>query len=260
MSRGSPSLSQALRQRPFLVCAGVLIAATVFAGPVARHMRVVLRKDPVPLRKPLGELDKTALGEYRFEGAIIIPETTLGPLGTTDYIDWRFTDTTVSRRRDPLGSVQCFVTFYTGKPDLVPHTPDACYLGHGYRMREADNLEFAIRGPNLRPLEVPVRAISFVKSSVFGQATPTVVYTFHCNGKFVNTRTQVRAQLADPFDKGAYYCKVEVTFGAPKSRPRHPDRQESIAAAEKFLERLLPVLLEEHLPDWEAVRQGGPPA
>ena len=238
----------------------MLIAASVFAGPVAQHLRVVLRKEAVPLRKPLGELDKAALGEYRFNGAHIIPAATLGPLGTTEYIDWRLIDTMVSRRRDPLRSVQCFVTFYTGKPDLVPHTPDACYLGHGYTKVEAEGLEFAIRGPNLRPLEVPVRAITFVKSDVFERATPTVVYTFHCNGKFVNTRTQVRAQLADPFDKGAYYCKVEVTFGAPKSRPRHPGRQESIAAAEKFLGRLLPVLLEEHLPDWEAVRQGAPPA
>ena len=259
MGTGSRSLARTLLHPSFVVCVVVLVAAGVFAGPVARHMRVVLRKDPVPLRKPLTELDKTALGEYEFDRPNIIDPTVLAPLGTQEYIDWQFIDTTVKGRRHPLRHVRCFVTYYTGKPNLVPHTPAVCYYGQGYRTVTAEDLDMFIRSPDSTPLEVPMRAITFVKSDVFERATPTVVYTFHCNGRFVNRRTDVRARLANPFDKGAYFCKVEVTFGTPKSYPLTAAREEAVAAAEKFLNRLLPVLLRDHLPNWEAL-QGGEPA
>jgi hypothetical protein len=257
MSTGRPPLARALLQPPFIAAAVALLAAAVFAGPVARYMKVVLRKEPVPLRKPLPQLDKLSLGEYAFDSPRIIDAAVLGPLGTEEYIDWRFIDTTVDSPRDPLRFVRCFITYYTGKPDLVPHTPEVCYLGQGYRKTEAEDLNLRIVGPDAATLEVPVRAVTFIKSEVFGRATPTVVYTFHCNGSFLRSRTEVRARLANPFERGAYYSKIEVTFGSPQSQPLAPNRQDAIAGAEKFLNKLLPVLLREHLPDWEALQSDG---
>ncbi len=253
-----PSLRGALAQAPFLACVIVLLGAVVLAGPVARTMKVVLRKDPVPLRRPLGELDKSALGEYQFEAAAILDHAMLDPLGTEEYIDWYFTDTSVQSRRNPLRYVHCFITYYTGKPDLVPHVAEVCYLGQGYDREQVGDLTVAIRGVEGERMEVPVRAVTFVKSDVFQQAKPTVVYTFHCNGAFVETRDRVRLRLADPRDRGAYYCKIEVTFGRAGSTAADAAREEVIPAATKFLTRLLPVLLRDHMPDWKAVQQGQP--
>jgi hypothetical protein len=181
-------------------------------------------------------------------------------LGAADQATWQFIDASVAGLRDPRRLVTCFVTYNTGRPDLVPHIPDNCYLGAGYQIVEAGNVNIEIAGPVAESEEVPVRAITFVKSDVFERAEPTVVYTFHCNGKFLNTRTQVRAQLGSPFDKGAYFCKIEVSFGGPHSAPRDCTRDETIEAAEKFLSQMLPVLLRDHLPDWEAVQRGEPTA
>jgi hypothetical protein len=247
----------ALRHPPFVACVIVLVAATVCTGPVAKWMKIVLRKEPVPLRKRLAELDKTALGEYEFKRANTIDQAVVDTLGTDLYIDWEFIDTSVTGTKNPLRRVHLFVTYYTGKPDLVPHTPDVCYRGAGYEIKDRDNRTLVLDEPGGDTLRVPIRAVTFEKSDVYYRDRFTVIYTFHCNGSFVNTRTDVRRRLANPFDKGAYYCKVELGFGRQGSRHQKTiGREEAIRAAQKFLDRLLPVLLEDHLPDWDAVQQG----
>lgn len=249
----------ALRHPPFVTCVVILVVAAVCTGPVADWMDIVLRKDPAPLRKPLPELNKDALGEYRWPvgGAHTIDAALLASLGTEEYIDWEFIDTTEAGAGNPLRRVRAFVTYYTGKPDLVPHTPDVCYRGSGYEITKTGNPTLELQDAESEPLSVPARAVTFVKSSVKYNEEFTVVYTIHCNGKFVNTRTDVRWRLANPAHKGAYYCKVEVSFGREGSKHRrNAGREETIQAAEKFLARFLPVLLRDHLPDWEAVQKG----
>ena len=243
-------------QPPFLVCVVVLVGAALLAGPGAKWLKIRLRKDPVPLRKPLSQLDKTALGEYEFHRALTIDPAVLPTLGTETYIEWELVDTSVPSKEDPLRSVRLLVTYYTGKPNLVPHTPDVCYLGSGYAISEREDLRFQTDSLGALPPEVPVRAISFVRTAVRDRDEPTVVYTFHCNGEFMNARTDVRRKLSNPLAKGAYFCKIEVLFGGPRAEPRNPTRQESIQAAQKFFDRLLPVLIRDHLPDWEAVEGG----
>ncbi len=258
MNAAGNTPGRAILKPPFVVCAVVLAAAAVFAGPVAKRMKVVLRKEPVPLRKPLSQLDKLALGEFEFDSPTILDPAVLGPLGTEEYISWLFQDTSIKESRHPLRYVSCFVTYYTGRPDLVPHIPQVCYLGQGYTAVTEGQIDASVLDPNGVPLEVPLQAVTFQKSDVFNRAKPTVAYTFHCNGRFLGSRTDVRTRLANPFDRGAYFCKIEVSFGTPRSSPPNPTRQEAIAAAEKFFNRLLPVLLRDHLPDWEAVQKGEP--
>jgi len=257
MTADSRRTLAALWHPPFVTCVVILVAAAVFTGPAADWMNIVLRKDPVPLRRALAELNKDALQEYRFNQAHTIEPALLATLGTEEYIDWEFIDTTVTGAGNPLRRVRAFLTYYTGKPDLVPHTPDVCYRGSGYEIRKTGNPTLELQDARGEPLSVPARAVTFVKSSVKYNEETTVVYTIHCNGKFVNTRTDVRWRLANPADKGAYYCKVEVSFGREGSKHRrNAGREETIQAAEKFLARFLPLLLRDHLPDWEAVQKG----
>jgi len=150
----------ALRHPPFVTCVVILVVAAVCTGPVADWMDIVLRKDPAPLRKPLPELSKDALGEYRWPvgGAHTIDAALLASLGTEEYIDWEFIDTTEAGAGNPLRRVRAFVTYYTGKPDLVPHTPDVCYRGSGYEITKRGNLTLEIQDADGEPLAVPARA------------------------------------------------------------------------------------------------------
>jgi len=245
-----------LRNRPFLTCAGLLVLVALCAGPLATQLGAVLRKEPVPLRQPLDKLDKTALGEYTFVRAYYIASAVIASLGTDLYIDWEFQDDSVTDRQDPLRRARLFVTYYTGKPDQVPHTPDVCYYGSGYEIREAGNLTLNVHNANGTAMRIPGRAVTFEKTSVQRRDRPTVVYTFHCNGEFVATRKGVLRKLGSLRDRGAYYCKVEVRFGQQESQALHADREATIRAAEKFLDRVVPVLLRDHLPDWDAVQRG----
>lgn len=246
---------RAVKHPPFLAAVLVLLAATVSAGPLTDAMRVALRKDPVPLQKPLAEFDREALPDYEFLAAQPVDKAILNQLKAADYAQWRFVDRTVENSRAPLREVSCFISHNTGRPGLAPHIPDNCYLGAGYELTKAENLSTQIPGAD-GDIDVPVRAVTFVRSDVHNRATPTVVYTFHCNGEFVNTRTAVRTRMGNPFDKGAYFCKIEVTFGGPRCLPQYAGREESIEAAEKFLSQLLPALLRDHLPDAAALKAG----
>jgi hypothetical protein len=182
--------------------------------------------------------------------------STIAALGTDLYLDWEFVDQSIESPGHALRRVRLLVTYYTGKPDLVPHTPEVCWTATGAEVLTEEGVTLNVAGAGGVPLQIPARAVTFLRSAVYNHDQPTVVYTFHCNGAFLARRNLVRARLANPFDKGAYFCKVEVNFPGRPNRPASAGREESIEAAQKFLTRLLPVLLDEHLPDWEALQAG----
>jgi hypothetical protein len=87
------------------------------------------------------------------------------------------------------------------------------------------------------------------------------MYTFHCNGRFMCGRNDVRYAIQAPSERYAYFCKIEVSFGSPDSQPANPSREDSVKAGARFLDQFLPVLLRDHLPDWDALhRPADPPA
>jgi hypothetical protein len=63
----------------------------------------------------------------------------------------------------------------------------------------------------------------------------------------------VRNTTTTLLNKHAYFSKVEVSFGGPRTQPRNLGREESVAAAAKLFNVILPILVEEHWPDWEAI-------
>ncbi len=261
MISGRREIAKALVHSPFVICVLVLVAAAVTAGPMAKRWKLVLRKEPVPLRKRLSDLDKKRFGDYEFVRANTIDKAVLPSLGTDVYIDWEFVDRSIIRAAHPLRNVRLSVFYYTGRPSFVPHVSEVCYLASGYQLDTTLNESMKIERVHEEPIEVPLRAATFVKSRVFYKERPTVVYTFHCNGKFVRSRDAVRRRLATLFHKGAYFCKVELKFGGTARTNRQAPPEETVEAAKKFLQTCLPLLLEEHLPDWEAVQAGaGRPA
>jgi len=227
---------------PFVVAVLILGSAAILAGPVAARLDFRAGKTPVPLRTPLFALDEEALFPYVVLAKRELEPVVIEALGTPHYLAWRLEDTTVESTNSARFA-DLFVTYYSGGGNLVPHTPDVCYLGNGYNPSQAhENTDLAL--PRLGA-EVPVRVCSFIKTAIFDSDETTVVYTFHCNGRFVNTRTDVRILINDPTREHAYFAKIEVSF------PR-AGRAEAVEAARKLLDRVLPVLVKEHFPDVEA--------
>ena len=148
------------------------------------------------------------------------------------------------------------MTYYSGGRDLVPHTPDECFLGAGYQAIEKGNLDLKIDSLG----EIPLRALTFQKSDVFGRDKPTVMYTFHCNGDFTETRNGVRSRINSPLNKYAYFCKIEISLGGSSRDVGSPGRAESIQAAQDFLNVVLPRLVNDHMPDWKAAVADNEPA
>lgn len=246
LSKDTPPerVSNAVLARPFILAVAMLGAAAVLVGPVATAMNFKLAKQPLPLRAPLSQLEDDALAPYRIVERHILQPTIVDALGTDQYLNWTLEDTSAAEG-DPLRHASLLVTYYTGGQNLVPHTPDVCYFGAGYEPAEPHgNRVLTLGGPSHHQLTVPIRVCTFRRTSVFHRSQHTVVYTFHSNGRFVATRTGVRMLINDPTDTYAYFSKVEVAFPLAT-------REESIAATGKLLERVLPLLLENHWPDFE---------
>jgi hypothetical protein len=252
MNHASGKSTRSLFDPAFLVAIAILASAAFGVGP--RMLKEAGPKLPVPLKAPLGEMDKTAVGPYRFVGQIPMSSSVQEVLGTDEFIDFKFVDTRIEKESNPLRHVRLSVPYYTGGHDLVPHTPDQCMIGAGYAPKIAEDLELDIPALGRK---VPVRVLTFEKSEILKKAKPTVAYLFHCNGEFVCTRGQVRRRMNALTQKHAYFAKIEVSFGSPQATPHFAPREESIAATADFLNHVLPILLADHLPDWEAVVREG---
>lgn len=244
---------------PFLLCLLVLGSAAVVAGPAAKWAGISLIKEAVPLRKPLDEMRKDDLGPYRFKEARTLPATIIAALGTDVYVSRVYEDTrkedTRKKVNSPLRYVDMTVTYYSGGANQVPHTADLCMVGSGYQLKQKpQNLNIPVTGLGPGPVQVPICVQTFVKSSVQYRAEPTVIYTFHGNGQFTASRNGLRLLITDPRDKYAYFSKVEISFGSGQGGGRNPTREQSIEAAREFLSHVLPLLVKEHWPDWEAVK------
>ena len=241
---------------PFLLACAILLSAHFAVGRQFFKHGSSGAKEMLELRKPLGEMSKENLGRYQFNTNLNISPEVEDALGAKDYLSWLFVDSS-AKRSDPLHYIRLFVTYYSGGRDLVPHTPAECFLGAGYRAVEKDNLTMPIDSLDL---DLPIRALTFQKSDVFGRDKPTVMYTFHCNGDFTETRNGVRSRINSPLNKFAYFCKIEVSFGGSSRDIGSPGRAESIQAAQEFLDIVLPRLVNDHLPDWQAAIAENEPA
>jgi hypothetical protein len=238
----------------FWVCLGVLVCAAVGMNFAAWKLGVVLRKEALPLKQPLQLFDARKLGpDYELDPRTFniepMSEDMIETLGTHDYLQVYIAD----RRKpldDPARVALLFATYYTGRPDMVPHEPDACYQAAGYDKEGAETVLVSVPGVGAPRDELPVRVVRFRAAqqgpySAGGGDVATVIYFFHANGHYALTRNDVRETMSNPFQRIAYYMKIEITFTSAGGR--RASAAESLPALGPLLARVLPVLLNDHL-------------
>jgi hypothetical protein len=237
-------------QPAFVLCAAVLALATAGMSVATRKLGLYLKKEPLPLKKSLDVLDAGKLSPYRVTARHKIKNADiLESLGTDDYIQWVLEDP-CQPVRSPTREVLVFITYYR-LPDRVPHVPEECYTGGGYQRLNTDAVSFQIgQAGGLRA--IPGRYLRFSKKvgdiSLAPQQFP-VLYLFRVNGEYAGGRDDARMALnKNIFRKHSYFCKIELVFNQSLAAPA---KEEAVAAGERILTVLLPVLEQEHWPDWE---------
>jgi hypothetical protein len=237
-------------QPAFLICVCLLAITAGGMSAAVKMAGIYLKKEPLPLKKSLSDLDKSNLAPYKVvEKSKIENQDVLNTLGTEDYIQWTLEDTST-----PAGSktrlCTLFITYYS-LPDIVPHRPEECYIGGGLQGIKFETVTLrAIRGVYEREIKARYLVFADTKTeSSFGGTSFPILYTFNANGKY-GDRDDVRKALnKNLFGKFSYFSKVEWKFyNTVSGRIIYPNKQEAIAASEKLMSVILPVLEKEHWP------------
>ncbi len=236
-------------QPAFLICTAVLVLAGGGMSIATRRLGLYLKKEPLPLKKSLDSLDEALLAPYRVVAKQKIEnEEVLESLGTEDYIQWVLEDP-CRPDESPVRRVMLFVTYYP-EPDRVPHVPEECYTGSGYRRLDTEDITLQVGGPG-HTRNIPGRYLVFGSPGrdVFLMAARfPVLYLLRVNGEYAGNRDSARIALnRNIFSKHSYFCKVELALNQGLAVPT---QEEAIAASNKLLAVLLPVLERDHWPDW----------
>lgn len=237
-------------QPSFVLCVAVLALAAGGMSVATRKLGLYLKKEPLPLKKPLDALDAGKLSPHRVTARHRIENADiLESLGTDDYIQWALEDPW-QPARSPTRDVLVFITYYR-LPDRVPHVPEECYTGGGYQRLNTDAISFQI-GPADDRRAVPGRYLRFTRKAgdlSLGLQQFPVLYLFRVNGEYAGSRDDARMALnKNIFRKHSYFCKIELVFNQSRVAPA---KEEAVTAGERILAVLLPVLEQEHWPDWE---------
>lgn len=245
-SAGGP-FRAAFRNPWFIAVFCLMTTFTLGFEMIVQYYQINLQKKPLPLRASLEEMDKLKLRPYELLAPIQIQADVLNALGTKMYIQWMMKDGSKGDNLRPEDYITLFVTYYTGSPDQVPHVPEECYLGGGFQKKEDRLLEVPI--PALgEDVRIPIHLLLFERESLMGREQRVVLYTFNVNGEFKAERNDVRFLLGNPLEQYAYFSKVELTFGLNQQLPKTED---AIASGERFLRKVIPILVRDHWPDWE---------
>ena len=237
-------------QPAFLICVVILTAAGSGMSIAIKQFGVYLKKEPLPLRKSLELLDEDGLTGYKvlskqkIENQYIVKE-----LGTQDYIQWILEDSEAAAD-SPVGKFLLFITYYQ-LPDRVPHVPEECYTGGGYQRLISEAVTFDVRESDFNR-KIPGKYLVFVRADTNlwqrGDKFP-VLYFFNVNGVYASSREEARLVLnKNLFQKSAYFCKIELVFNR---QPAAPTKKDLVAASQKLLSVILPLLEKKHWPEWE---------
>ncbi len=244
-------------QPAFLICVITLGIAASSMSVAVKSFGVYLKKEPLPLKKPLNLLNQNELGQYRvIAKEKITNEDIIKALGTEDYIEWFLEDTEV-----PANSAvrQCmlFITYYE-LPDRVPHVPEECYTGGGHQKMASEVLTIKLDGIGGQKYfsnsEISVKYLTFVAKNSeewWSSDKFSVLYLFRVNDEYTNSREDTRIALnKNIFGKYSYFSKVEWKFfNMTVGQKIYPGKEEVIAASRKLLSVILPVLEREHWPE-----------
>jgi len=229
-------------QPAFLICL-VLLA---IAG--AAMERVHVEKEAFPLKKSLDLLDENSLTPYNvISKGSIENEEVVKSLGTEDYIQWVLEDPDVPADSD-VRKCSLFITYYK-LADQVPHVPEECYIGSGHQRLTSDSVTFVVNKYGSE-WKIPGRHLVFesTSSGYWGASEKfSVLYLINVNGAYANSREGARWLLnKNIFKKHVYFCKVEWTFLSESGGRAYPKKEEAVAASQKLLGVILPILENEH--------------
>jgi hypothetical protein len=237
-------------QPAFVICALVLAVSGIGMSVTMKHLGIVLKKDPLPLKRSLEFLDEVDLTPYRVvppKLKITNPEI-LKTLGTKDYIQWIMEDTE-QPTTSPVKACLLFITYYP-LPDRVPHVPEECWTGGGYQRLGSEDVRLNIHTTGNEKINIPAKYLVFgPKKTNLWEDNIRVpnVYFFRVNGHYAGSREEARIALnKNLFSKHSYFCKVELVFNTGSTAP---SKTEAIEASEKLLAVILPVLKRNHWPD-----------
>jgi hypothetical protein len=252
----------------YYVCVGILVAVAIGMQSTAHFLGGYLRKSAVPLKRPLDSLDQAKLlPEYephRIQPEPLDPEV-IANLGTDQYLQWNLTDRQRGRE-DNASRARVFITYYTGQPDPVPHNPKECLAAAGLTLEEQSAVDVTVTDKDGGTVVIPVNVLEFaLPAGTTMSGTPrdrnerlVVAYFFYANGRYVTSRTAVRAAVSNLWDRYAYYSKIELSF-TDDAFGNLADRETTIAATRRLLQKLMPILWDDHYQDWNALKNGAAP-
>jgi hypothetical protein len=240
-------------QPAFLICAVILAVVAGGKSIAIKNFGIYLKKEPWPLKKSLDLLDEKGLAPYKVVSkGKIESEDVIDSLGTNDYIEWVLQDINAPEN-STVRYCSLFITYYE-LPDKVPHVPEECYMGSGFQRLASDSVTI-VSGTQ----KIPARYIVFTgtEPGYWERSTKfPILYFFRINNQYANSREETRFILNKNIrSKHSFFCKVEWKFfnvehGAEGRRKNiyYPNKEEAIAASQKLLSVILPILEKEHWP------------
>jgi hypothetical protein len=282
------ALKRVLSQPAFVVAALVLGVAAVGLNAATNAMRLSFRKEALPLS--VARLDDAKEGIPARLGPWVqvsidepLDHGVQEVLGTKEFVFRDYVDSRLVPREDiewfadksgeeragkllniqttrPEAVVRFAVTYYTGGVDTVPHVPEKCYVADGFVPAEAPATREQTIGAYAdgSPRQIKYRHIHFQDTTGHGRVDRDVAYLFHVNGQYTSSNLDVRAELANLFQRYGYFAKVELMTtgrGHPDRAAPSPDaaaatQAKSLAAFNDLLGYALPEV-ERCLPDWK---------
>jgi len=249
-------------QPAFLICLAVLLLAGWLISAVQsekglkipfkkERIKFMFVKEPIPPKKPMDQMDGSKLKPFEVLGkSRILDKDIVKSLGTEEYLQWTILNPD-SPPDSPVRIFTLFITYYE-KPDSVPHVPEECYSGGGFKQESSKAITFEVQNQNdslIKQRKIPGRYVTFSKAGggLKDNTGFPVLYFLNVNGEYVNTRTEARLALAKNIRrKHSYFSKVEFVFNKTGKMPKKDD---AIRTCEKILKVLLPPLEMEHWPD-----------
>lgn len=231
------------RQTVYFALAVLVLGGTAVALQL-RDFNII--KKPLPIRKPLIEMEPSSLGPYELVTSERLSTDIVSELGTNEYIQWTLRDKRIKNRSD--ATVSLFITYYTNVQDQIPHVPEECNPQAGLVSAGDDTMTFHIDSLDE---DIGVRRLAFLPKREV-EIKNVVYYTINVNGTFHSGRQTARLKMSDPFDTHLYYSKVEIMFpGRRNAEDPELDRR-----AKELMNEVIQLLFDDYWPPRGAERGG----
>ncbi|MDM8007869.1 MAG: hypothetical protein QUV05_17160 [Phycisphaerae bacterium] len=219
---------------------GVILSIATAVYLVARD-HTLSQTLPLPLKVPLSQLDAERLSPCvlveakRFDPLLYVVDQP--PLD--DYVCWLMQDEQGRR-------ISLFVTYSSASLENPMHVVHGSFAGRTRWVgRTEEGITIASRG---RIISVPLRADEFEKHAKEVVKRWITVRTCYANGEFCRDVWGAGQAIRDSHERHVYFSQVDVSMESDSQTTL----EEATESMKRFLQVVIPVLLEDHWPDWDA--------